>query len=276
MGSVRNYARTRANLFYAILANVKRKTTHLFVVSSFTSNSHQFKLIAPLHSAAKHSSSQKDFPLCVEGRKKAFDQACVPICTNAELIVTSFEGCQIIARGKGAQGVSWCRKGYDSILQSVGPFLNEHAKKLKQIEEESIEESVPVQSEPVKNDAMKHVDLIVESNYEPATKEAVVAADNTNVELELEESAEAADHTVVVESTDPVQPVEQHEHEAKEAVVVDSSREDESATAVDAEHTQDNFGSDENETEIHQTTANAAAESITPDDAGETGKETEL
>ena len=87
--------------------------------------------------------------------------------------MTSFEGCQIIARGKGAQAQGWCRKGYDSILQSVGLFLDKHSKKkLKQIEEESnqsVEESVLVQDEPVvksKNDVS--VDPIVESNHKPA------------------------------------------------------------------------------------------------------------
>ena len=85
--------------------------------------------------------------------------------------MTSFEGCQIIARGKGAQAQWLCRKGYDSILQSVGPFLDEHSKKMKQIEEESIEESVPVLGETV-----------VESNHEPAAKEAIVVTDDMNKE----------------------------------------------------------------------------------------------
>jgi hypothetical protein len=52
----------------------------------------------------------KKFNVCVEARKKAFDQACNPLCEKVDLSISSFEGCQVIARNQGNHYVSWCRK----------------------------------------------------------------------------------------------------------------------------------------------------------------------
>lgn len=60
---------------------------------------------------------------CLEGRKKAFDQSCLPLCAKAKMSITSFDGCQAIARNKGSNFVSWCRKGYDSMIQSIKASL---------------------------------------------------------------------------------------------------------------------------------------------------------
>jgi hypothetical protein len=51
----------------------------------------------------------KLYHACVDGRKKAFDRACVPLCARAALTVTSFEGCQAVKKG-GRKNVDWCRK----------------------------------------------------------------------------------------------------------------------------------------------------------------------
>lgn len=60
--------------------------------------------------AMKQSPTPNLFNACVEGRKKAFDQACNPICSKSEVSVTSFQGCQASVKNKGHKFVSWCRK----------------------------------------------------------------------------------------------------------------------------------------------------------------------
>jgi hypothetical protein len=60
--------------------------------------------------AIKQSSTPKMFAVCVEARKKAFDQACSPMCEKVDMSISSFEGCQVIARNQGNHHVSWCRK----------------------------------------------------------------------------------------------------------------------------------------------------------------------
>ena len=69
--------------------------------------------------ALKQSQGPNLFNTCVEGRKKAFDQTCLPLCAKAQMSITSFDGCQAIARNKGNNFVSWCRKGYESMIQSL-------------------------------------------------------------------------------------------------------------------------------------------------------------
>jgi hypothetical protein len=41
---------------------------------------------------------------CVEGREKAFNQTCHPLCSKADVTISPIEGC------KGSRIVSWCRK----------------------------------------------------------------------------------------------------------------------------------------------------------------------
>jgi hypothetical protein len=60
--------------------------------------------------AIKQSSTRKMFNVCVDARKKAFDQACNPLCERVDMSISSFEGCQVIARNQGNHYVSWCRK----------------------------------------------------------------------------------------------------------------------------------------------------------------------
>ena len=69
--------------------------------------------------ALKQSQGPNLFNACVEGRKKAFDQTCLPLCAKAKMSITSFDGCQAIARNRGNNFVSWCRKGYESMIQSL-------------------------------------------------------------------------------------------------------------------------------------------------------------
>lgn len=60
--------------------------------------------------AMKQAPTPNLFNACVEGRKKAFDQACVPICSKTEVSVTSFQACHANVKSKGHKFVSWCRK----------------------------------------------------------------------------------------------------------------------------------------------------------------------
>ena len=70
--------------------------------------------------AMKQSPTPNLFNACIEGRKKAFDQACIPICTKSEVTVTSFQGCQASVKNKGHKFVSWCRK----VSSFLGMTLN--------------------------------------------------------------------------------------------------------------------------------------------------------
>ncbi len=128
--------------------------------------------------AMKQSPTPDLFNACVEGRKKAFHQACIPICTKSEVPVTSFQGCQDSVKNKGHKFVSWCRKvssfpgvtlndvsspifthipsfvhfiktqGYDSILQNLDTALVERLENVKQDEiEQKSDEGVEVQNE---------------------------------------------------------------------------------------------------------------------------------
>ena len=109
--------------------------------------------------ALKHHPVPKLFNACVEGRKRSFDQNCIPICTQAELSVTSYDACQSSSK-HGAKFVDWCRKGYDNIVQKLDSLLVEHSEKLKQdnnqdLEKESAAEpdKTGVPSEPVESES---------------------------------------------------------------------------------------------------------------------------
>ena len=69
------------------------------------------------------------FQTCVAGRKKAFDKACVPLCSSAETLeknIDSFEGCRsVVKKGHGPSFVDWCRKGYDNVFTTIKPILAE-------------------------------------------------------------------------------------------------------------------------------------------------------
>mmetsp|Transcript_28939 Transcript_28939/g.49935 ORF Transcript_28939/g.49935 Transcript_28939/m.49935 type:complete len:241 (-) Transcript_28939:210-932(-) len=143
--------------------------------------------------ALKQPPVPKLFNACVEGRKKAFDQACIPICIKAEMSVSSFEGCKVIAKKNGQKYENWCRKGYDSILQNLESFLVEHSEKSKQDEDkqelEKEPESEPVQkSEPVKSESVQNelesepVQESEPAQSEPVQSESVVANNDVHVE----------------------------------------------------------------------------------------------
>lgn len=172
----------------------------------------------------------KLYHACVDGRKKAFDRACVPLCARAALTVTSFEGCQAVKKG-GRKNVDWCRKGYDSILQNPEAFLVEHSEKEgeqpqlvqkhdAQLKTESAENDVAendlaaneLVSEPVNiesgesnGDAAEN-DLANEPvNAESAQNESDVEANGDAEAEEIEPDVAAND--AEVEEIDTVQPV---------------------------------------------------------------------
>mmetsp|Transcript_28291 Transcript_28291/g.60746 ORF Transcript_28291/g.60746 Transcript_28291/m.60746 type:complete len:244 (+) Transcript_28291:903-1634(+) len=106
----------------------------------------------------------KLFNACVEGRKKGFDQTCVPICTNAEMTVSSYEGCQAITKKKGQKYVDWCRKGYDGIMQNIESFLVENPVSPKKEETTVEHETEPVNTRYVESEPVQ------KREQEPATR----------------------------------------------------------------------------------------------------------
>ena len=59
--------------------------------------------------AFKLPPAQKFYRACVDGRKRAFDRACVPLCAGGAMTVTSFEACRAVEK-RGRKNVDWCRK----------------------------------------------------------------------------------------------------------------------------------------------------------------------
>ena len=116
---------------------------------------------------ALKQNNSKNFHLCVEGRKKSYDQACVSVCSNAELTVSSFDGCQPVAKSHGSQALSWCRRGYDSILHTLPSTILEleSSELLLEVEEEVgelVAESPSDQTEVVQEQEQKGSEPVIE------------------------------------------------------------------------------------------------------------------
>ena len=113
---------------------------------------------------ALKQNNSKNFHLCVEGRKKSYDQACVSVCSNAELTVSSFDGCQPVAKSHGSQALSWCRRGYDSILHTLPSTILEleSSELLLEVEEEVGELETSDQTEVVQEQEQKSSEPVIE------------------------------------------------------------------------------------------------------------------
>ncbi|KAL9180334.1 hypothetical protein ACHAXT_008304 [Thalassiosira profunda] len=155
----------------------------------------------------------KLFNACIEGRKRGFDQACLPICEEAELSVSSLEGCKMVQR-TGAKPYDWCRRGYDSILQALEPALAEHGEKQAGLEdakmslEETSEEAVeaPIETEALA--AKPRGRFTQKGSWREAQSEEVVLNSEPAKEAILEE---------IASETEPIQqkPRGRHQVEAR-------------------------------------------------------------
>ncbi|KAL3771770.1 hypothetical protein ACHAW5_002384 [Stephanodiscus triporus] len=154
--------------------------------------------------AIKQSNAPKLFSACVEGRKKAFDQSCNPLCANAGMSISSFEGCQIIARNKGSQYVSWCRKGYDSMLQTLETLLDERSVILDIEINQDVE--VKTKDKPAEDlTTLQHLEAQDERGETPSIDEA-----GSNGEQDWVSEIESVD----------IEPVRNDEEEHNETVTV--------------------------------------------------------
>ncbi|KAL7470490.1 hypothetical protein ACHAXS_010736 [Conticribra weissflogii] len=69
----------------------------------------------------------KVFKVCIDGRKKAYEHACVSTCTSSNEEFSSFEGCKsVVHKNHGPKFVDWCRKGYESMIVAVESALVQH------------------------------------------------------------------------------------------------------------------------------------------------------
>ena len=61
---------------------------------------------------------------CQDGKKKAFEKACVPLCSNAETtFVASVEATNACKRQRGrGNSEHWCRRGYASIIKKLQSY----------------------------------------------------------------------------------------------------------------------------------------------------------
>ena len=158
--------------------------------------------------ALKHHPVPKLFNACVEGRKRSFDQNCIPICTQAELSVTSYDACQSSSK-HGAKFVDWCRKGYDSIVQNLETLLVEHSEKLKQDNNQDLEkerdaepdDTTGVPSEPVESESERgntdSIQIKLVQGAEAAgmiVEEDSIIADPTQSEHQVQ--TESEDHKI--------------------------------------------------------------------------------
>jgi len=136
--------------------------------------------------ALKHSSggNQKSFTLCVEGRKKAFTQACIPLCKKSELVLTSYDGCKSIAKKHSNQAFSWCRKGYESVLSSLSPLLDT----LKKIDKEQKSVETTASKTTKESIVVSEPPVTIEETVVPVSIKSVVKTDDVNIETsEVEE-----------------------------------------------------------------------------------------
>lgn len=136
----------------------------------------------------------KVFKACIDGRKKAFDQACVSTCTSSKQEFSSFEGCKsVVHKHHGPKFVDWCRKGFESIIDAVESALVDHrteGRELKQQadvvdnEVEIRETEQPVESD-VELDEQDAYNLILHAE---SSEDSSVALPFDDLETKLEPS----------------------------------------------------------------------------------------
>jgi hypothetical protein len=147
--------------------------------------------------ALKQSQGPNLFNACVEGRKKAFDQTCLPLCAKAKMSVTSFDGCQAIARNKGSNFVSWCRKGYDSVMQSLKASLLRHERELMEIVQDTKGEIYEVPDHETEEKLPEEVETF--QNEEEVSQPDPVVEDKGESEMEVASENEVNNWTFEVE-----------------------------------------------------------------------------
>jgi hypothetical protein len=184
--------------------------------------------------ALKQSQGPNLFNACVEGRKKAFDQTCLPLCAKAKMSVTSFDGCQAIARNKGTIFVSWCRKGYDSVIQSLKASLLRERElmeivqdtkgEIDEVPDHETEEKLPVEVETFQNE-------------EEVSEPDPVAEDKGESEMEVASENEENDWTFEVEPVESeTEPYEEDQIETVIAPENDLGGGEQEEEAIDLEN----------------------------------------
>lgn len=174
--------------------------------------------------ALKQSQGLNLFNACVEGRKKAFDQTCLPLCAKAKMSVTSFDGCQAIARNKGSNFVSWCRKGYDSMIQSLKASLLRDRELMKIVQDGKVEIDEVPDHEAEEKMHGEDLPVVVKTfqNEEEVSQPDPVAEDKGESEMEVaSENDDQNDWTFEIEPVES-QP-EPDEEEQLETVIANEN-----------------------------------------------------
>ena len=199
----------RIAIISALLLLVGASSTSTSECKKLCANSRQQLLgdNATCKPALKHASggNQKNFHMCIEGRKKAFTQSCVPICKKSELVLTSYEGCKSIAKKHSNQAFSWCRKGYESVLSSLSPLLDT----LKTIDKEQKSVETTAATITKESDVVSEPSVTIEETVVPVSIKSVVETDDVPVETSKVE--ETAQNESVVEKKIEEEPVKKIE-----------------------------------------------------------------
>ncbi|KAL7439955.1 hypothetical protein ACHAXM_012140 [Skeletonema potamos] len=69
------------------------------------------------------SPSPTVYKSCHNGRKNAYDKACVPLCSNKNTSISSFDASDSCKAFKGrGQSEYWCQRGFTSILKKLQDY----------------------------------------------------------------------------------------------------------------------------------------------------------
>lgn len=186
--------------------------------------------------ALKQSQGPNLFNACVEGRKKAFDQTCLPLCAKATMSVTSFDGCQAIARNKGSNFVSWCRKGYDSVIQSLKASLLRHERELMEIVQDTKGEIDEVPDHETE-EKLHGESIETFQNEDEVSEPDPVAEDKGESEMEVASENEENDWTFEVEPVESeTEPYEEDQIDTVIATENDLGGGEQEEEAIDLEN----------------------------------------
>lgn len=204
--------------------------------------------------AFKIPPAQKFYHACVDGRRRAFDRACAPLCAGAVMTVTSFEACR--AAGKhGQKSVDWCRRGYDSILLNPEAFSVEPSA-TEETQQELVEElDVPTEVESAESESAPSEPVDAESTQksrnmfegEPVSESVRIAPHEADV-VEIDTVQNDVVHNEPVETDtalsesvhgDPAREAGNAEDADEEAVGDDEDADDEDAAADDDDNVVD-------------------------------------
>jgi hypothetical protein len=132
---------------------------------------------------------------CQLGKKKAFDKACVPLCSDKKIRLSLFDASDSCKLGRGPSE-HWCRRGFSSTLKKLQAYSFPVSEKV--IGEEVVPRADRADTE-VYEESPTHVDEFDDFSFSAPTEEDLPAEVDTAL---TEEEEEAPMETAVEENND--------------------------------------------------------------------------